>query len=473
MITIRRAIGLLGLAGILCGAGCEPTAPPDPFTMLVTVTPGSDTVVAAGLTARFSATVTSLDGDTLDVPVTWSSGSSFIATVDGEGVVTGVAAGTVAITASVEDGSGSGSLRVLAPSEVPPALELVVSGLSEALLVLSPPGDSNRLFVVQQDGVVRVIRNDTLLATPFISLAGLVAGGNEQGLLGMAFHPQYATNGRFYLNYTNTLGDTRIVRYTVSGDPNVANPVSTDTVLAVDQPFANHNGGHIVFGPDGYLYIGLGDGGGAGDPRGNGQAMNTLLGKLLRVDVSGASGYTVPASNPFVGRTDTLPEIWARGLRNPWRFTFDRQTGDLYLADVGQNQREEVNVQPAGSSGQNYGWNVMEGLRCFAPSSGCDQTGLTLPVLDYNHTAGCSVTGGYVYRGTRVPMLAGHYLYADYCAGFVRGFTWLSGFATDQRDWPALAPGGLVPSFGEDVRGELYVISRGPAAIYRIVPSIQ
>jgi glucose/arabinose dehydrogenase len=354
----------------------------------------------------------------------------------------------------------------------PPALQLLVDTLSRPLFVTAPPGDTDRVFVVLQGGEVRILRRDTLLATPFISIAGLVSGGNEQGLLGLAFHPEYATNGRFYLSYTDTIGDTRIVRYNVSADPDVADPVSTDTVLALDQPFANHNGGMIVFGPDDYLYIGLGDGGSSGDPQNNGQAMSTLLGKLLRINVDGATGYTIPATNPFVGVAGARGEIWAFGLRNPWRFSFDRETGDLYIADVGQNQREEVNVVSAGTSGRNYGWNVMEGLQCFPPTTtSCNQAGLTPPVLDYSHAEGCSVTGGYVYRGTRVPLLDGVYLYADFCSGFVRGFRWNAGVISQQRDWDLLEPGGQIPSFGEDGRGDVYVVSRSPSGIHRIIRS--
>jgi glucose/arabinose dehydrogenase len=236
-------------------------------------------------------------------------------------------------------------------------------------------------------------------------------------------------------------------------------------ILSVPQPFANHNGGLVMFGPDGMLYIGMGDGGSGGDPQGNGQNRNTLLGKMLRIDVTGALPYTVPASNPFVNQTGTRPEIWATGLRNPWRFSFDRQGGLLYIADVGQNDREEINALSATQGGANYGWNTMEGTACYSTAS-CNQTGLTLPVIDYRHAEGCSVTGGYVYRGTRLPELAGRYFYSDYCSGWLRSFRMVNGAVTAEREWPVprLA---TVTSFGEVSTGELYIIVAG-GTIYRL-----
>lgn len=354
-----------------------------------------------------------------------------------------------------------------------PTLQLVTGALSSPVYVTSPPGDSARLFVVEQGGRVRVLRHDTLLATPFIDLRAHVVAGGEQGLLSLAFHPQYVTNGRFYVYFTNPNGDTRIVRYLVSADPNVADSLAADTVLKQPQPFSNHNGGLLLFGPDGKLYVGLGDGGSGGDPQGNGQSKRTLLGKILRIDVDGATGYTVPPDNPFVGDTTAKPEIWAYGLRNPWRFSFDRQTGDLYIADVGQNLWEEANVATATSgrgAGVNYGWNVMEGLHCYPSTiTNCNKAGLALPVVEYGHTGGaCSITGGYVYRGTRVAALAGLYFYSDYCSGFVRSFRYAGGQASERRDWTVeLDPQGNVSSFGEDARGDVYVVTLG-GALYRV-----
>jgi glucose/arabinose dehydrogenase len=352
------------------------------------------------------------------------------------------------------------------------ALQTVTTALTAPVFATAPPGDTLRLFVVEQAGLVRVLRRDTLLATPFLDLRGKISSGGERGLLSLAFHPQYATNGRFYVYFTDVNGDIRIVRYGVSADSNVANSVATDTVLAVAHPGqSNHNGGQLAFGPDGKLYAGLGDGGGGGDPAGNGQNKHALLGKLLRLNVDGASGYTIPTDNPFATDTSARPEIWAYGLRNPWRFSFDRMTGDLYIADVGQNSFEEVDVASAAAGrgpGANYGWNVMEGVHCY-PSGSCNQIGLVLPVLEYSHNDGCSITGGYVYRGSRVPALTGRYLFSDFCNYFVRSFVYLGGQATERIDLTGqLDPHAGVSSFGEDARGELYIVTLG-GTLYRIV----
>ncbi len=358
----------------------------------------------------------------------------------------------------------------VAPVSGAPTLQVVSGALASPVYLTAPPGDTNRLFVVEQGGAIRVIRHDTLLATPFLDVSGHITSGGERGLLSMAFHPLYAANGRFYVYFTNPSGDIRIVRYLVSADSNVADSTSGDTVIAVPHPVNdNHNGGQLQFGPDGKLYAGLGDGGGGGDPDGNGQDKHALLGKLLRLDVDGTSGYTIPATNPFVRDTSAAPEIWAWGLRNPWRYSFDRQTGDLYVGDVGQGQWEEVDVAVAGSSGGvNYGWNVMEGKHCYNAST-CNMTGLTLPVLEYSHASGCAIVGGYVYRGSAVPALAGRYLYSDNCTSFVKSFRYAVGLATQLTDYSGDV-GALsgVSSFGQDARGELYVCTLG-GAVYRIV----
>jgi hypothetical protein len=265
-------------------------------------------------------------------------------------------------------------------------------GLESPLFLTSPPGDLNRQFVVEKTGKIRIIRNEALVPTPFLDLSAKVSNGSEQGLLGLAFHPQYAANGLFVVNYTNTSGDTRVSLFRTSADPDRADAASEQVMLAVDQPFSNHNGGMVAFGPDGKLYIGMGDGGSGGDPQNNGQSRGTLLGKLLRLEVSATGQVSVPADNPFVGQSGIRPEIWSWGLRNPWRFSFDRSTGDLYIGDVGQNAREEINVSTDVAQfgrGRNYGWNIMEGMACFGGSS-CDRNGLTLPVLDYGHGEGCS-----------------------------------------------------------------------------------
>ena len=348
----------------------------------------------------------------------------------------------------------------------PVALEVVVTGLDFPLYLTAPAGDP-RLFIVEKGGTVRIVEDGTLLPTPFLDLSRQVSTGSEQGLLGLAFHPQYAVNGRLVVHYTDLAGDTRVSELHVSGDPDAADPTSETLILTADQPFPNHNGGQVLFGPDGYLYVMLGDGGSAGDPGGRGQSLAEMLGSILRIEPVEAGGYAVPADNPFVGSAGVRPEIWSYGLRNPWRVDFDAVTGDLYVADVGQSRWEEVSVSPAGGRAVNYGWSAMEGPDCTA--RGCDETGLERPVVWYDHSQGCSITGGFVYRGTALPALQGHYFYSDFCAGWVRSFRLEEGAAVDEYEWPTLAPGGSVPSFGRDAQGELYVLSAA-GVVYRIVP---
>jgi len=368
-------------------------------------------------------------------------------------------------------GSPPGSDPADPPAELAVRLKEVARGLDAPLFLTSPPGDPARAFVVEQGGRIRIIRNDALLPTPFLDISSRIASGGERGLLGLAFHPQYASNGRFVVYYTNTAGDIRIASYKVSANPEVADPASEQILLAVSHPsFSNHNGGMVTFGPDGRLYAGIGDGGSGGDPNGNGQNRNTLLAKLVRLDVNAAGQASVPSDNPFVGQSGMRPEIWSYGLRNPWRFSFDRLTGDLYIGDVGQNAREEIDVSRGPSNmgrGLDFGWNIMEGTSCFSPSSGCNRTGLTLPVLDYGHGDGCSVTGGYVYRGSLVPALRGMYFYGDYCSGWVRSFVLSGGQVAQRLDWAALRPGGQITSFGEDAAGELYIIVAS-GSVFRI-----
>ena len=334
--------------------------------------------------------------------------------------------------------------------------ELVAAGFDFPLFLTTPPEDTARLFIVEKTGRIRIIRDGAVLPSAFLDLSAQVSSGSEQGLLGLAFHPQYNVNGRFFINYTDRGGDTRVVEYKVSANPDLADATSAREILSIDQPFPNHNGGQVTFGPDGYLYISSGDGGDAGDPQGNGQDLSDLLGSLLRIDVDAGSPYAIPSDNPFVNVSGARPEIWNFGLRNPWRFSFDRETQALYIGDVGQGEREEIDVAPASSGGgKNYGWNVMEGLSCFNTPT-CDQSGFTLPVFDYDHDEGCAVTGGYVYRGARIPALQGQYFYGDFCSGFVRSFRF-DGAATDHRLWPTLS-GGSITSFGEDTIGELYIL---------------
>ena len=350
---------------------------------------------------------------------------------------------------------------------------LVVRGLSSPLDLQSVPGDRSRLFVVEQPGRIRVIRDGALAATPFLDLSSRISFGGERGLLGLAFHPGYAQNGRFFVNYTDPNGDTHVAEFHGNPGTDTADAGSERLVLFVQQPFANHNGGGLAFGGDGMLYVGLGDGGSGGDPFRNGQNLGGLLGKMLRIDVDRGSPYTVPADNPFRSTAGARGEIWAYGLRNPWRFAFDRATGDLVIADVGQNLREEVDVGLASRhGGENYGWNVTEGSHCFEPASGCNTSGITLPVLEYGHGEGCSITGGVVYRGCRLPGYQGTYFYADYCSHFVRSFRLEAGRPTDPRDWTAALGGGLnsPTSFGVDADGEAYIVDQD-GEVYRIVPA--
>ena len=347
------------------------------------------------------------------------------------------------------------------------ALESVATGLDHPVHLTAPAGDA-RLFVVEQPGRIRIIAGGRLLARPFLDLTDRVLDGGERGLLSVAFHPGYARNGFFYVDYTDRHGDTAIERYSVSHDPDRAERISAVRLLSIAQPYANHNGGLLAFAPDGMLWIGMGDGGAGGDPHGNGQNPASLLGKMLRIDVDHGSPYAIPRDNPYAGRRGGRPEIWALGLRNPWRFSFDRETGQVYIADVGQNLWEEIDVAPIAFGGLNYGWNRMEGLHPFHPSVR-DTARLTPPAIEYGHGEGCSVTGGLVYRGARIPALRGHYLFSDYCSGWIRSFRYVAGRVIERREWQRLDP-GPVASFGEDAAGEAYVVSHD-GRIFRIVPA--
>ncbi|HVL88129.1 MAG TPA: PQQ-dependent sugar dehydrogenase [Candidatus Thermoplasmatota archaeon] len=335
----------------------------------------------------------------------------------------------------------------------------VATGLSSPIQIVSPHDGTGRLFVVEQGGLVKILAEGRVGARPFLDLRDKVRSGGEQGLLSIAFDPDFARNRRFFASYTDARGDTAIERFLVrADDPDRADAASGRVILSVDQPFANHNGGLVLFGPDGMLYAGLGDGGSGGDPQGHGQNPATLLGSILRLDVSGAS-YEVPRDNPFVGRSGFAGEVWALGLRNPWRFSFDRQTGDAWIADVGQDRTEEVNHVPAASAaGRNYGWNVWEGTTRHR--SGETATEATFPVFTYplRQAGTCAVTGGYVYRGAQVPALRGVYLFADYCTGTVWG---LRGVGGEWRGEPILRTQLRITSFGEDEAGELYVVDHG------------
>lgn len=368
------------------------------------------------------------------------------------------------------------------PAQVNPAdIQIVLapawSGFTNPVQVTHAGDGSGRLFVVEQRGVIKVIKNGTILGTPFLDIRGQVrspanGGGSEQGLLGLAFHPNYETNGYFYLNYTNNSGHTIIARYSVSANPDVANAASTFTLLTINQPYANHNGGQLLFSPlNGYLYIGMGDGGSGGDPGNRAQNINDLLGKMLRIDVDGGSPYAIPPTNPFAA-TAGADEIWALGLRNPWRFSFDRATGDLYIGDVGQNQWEEISYQAANTpGGVNFGWRCREGAHTYNTDPPCNNptflNTLTDPITEYNHSEGNAVTGGFVYRGPLYPALVGRYFFADYGAGRI----W-SIYKTGPTSWSnremELDTSFLISAFGEDEAGELYVVGYNNGVIYRL-----
>jgi glucose/arabinose dehydrogenase len=356
----------------------------------------------------------------------------------------------------------------------PLAAVRVAAGLSAPVDLQAAPGDRARLFVVEQGGRILILRGGAVVSTPFLDLGDRVSRGGEQGLLGLAFHPSFQTNGRFFVHYTDTAGDVHVAEFRAAPASDQADRNSERTLLLVEHPFDNHNAGALAFGPDGMLYLSMGDGGSGGDPFRNGQNLGALLGKILRIDVNGGLPYAIPAGNPFLNTAGARPEIWAYGLRNPWRFSFDRTTGDLYIGDVGQNRREEVNVGLASRrGGENYGWNITEGTLCFSPSVGCDIRGITPPLVDYATGAGgaCAVTGGYVYRGCRMPGYQGTYFYGDYCASFVRTFRLQGAAAVDQRDFTATLSRDVdaLSSFGQDLDGELYIVDRG-GEVFRISP---
>jgi len=380
---------------------------------------------------------------------------------------TGAARATNAPAASTAAPNSAAATPAVGDARSPVALKLVTDDLRGPTYVTHAGDGSGRLFVTEKGGTIALLRNGQRAPKPFLDITALVtSSGSEQGLLGLAFHPDYANNGRFFVYYTAKNGDNTLVRYQVSSDPDVADPATATVLFAQPDPAQNHNGGMLAFGPDTYLYVGMGDGGSAGDPWGNGQKRDVLLGKLLRLDVDHGEPYAIPPDNPWPSASDARGEIWAYGLRNPWRFSFDRATGDLYIGDVGQGQYEEVDFQPAGEpGGRNYGWNIREGMHCFR-SQNCDTNGLVDPIAEYTHEFGCSITGGYVYRGAAMPQFQGNYVYGDYCSGLIWTLKQTAPGQWAQND--LLDSKRSISSFGEDETGELYLTDLG-GGLYQFV----
>jgi glucose/arabinose dehydrogenase len=358
------------------------------------------------------------------------------------------------------------------PGSISITLSLVKSGFSSPVLVTGAGDGSGRLFVVEQTGRIKIIKNGTVLTTPFLDVHDSISTGGERGLLGLAFHPNFETNRKLYINRTLPNGNTAITEFRVGSNPDRVRMSSSRRILTISQPYDNHNGGGMAFGPDGYLYIGMGDGGSGGDPGNRAQSLKSLLGKMLRIDINATSGsheYRIPSSNPYVGRSGRN-EIWSRGLRNPWRWSFDRSTGSLWIGDVGQDRYEEIDTAVKTSHrpgyGRNYGWRVMEGRHCYNPPSGCNKDGKIKPLVEYSHSYGCAVTGGYVYRGAAYSMLRGGYFFGDYCSGIIWAIS-------ANADYPASRTRLLdtdlsISSFGQDDKGELYVVDHG-GQIFKIV----
>lgn len=428
---------------------------------------GTLTVQIAGLPSNTDANVTVSSGSVSQL-VTSSQALNLTPgqyTVSAEPVLTGqsvmgptapnqpvtvVAGQTATVTVSYN------TLRALALRLV----EVIGSGLDQPIFLASPPGDTSRIFIAERPGRIRVYQNGTLLTTPFLDVSARVSTSGERGFFSFAFHPQYAVNGWVFAHFTNLAGEIVVERFVASplASSNVAAAGSTPIIGIPHSTFDNHNGGMVAFGADGMLYLSTGDGGGAGDPFQNAQNRTQLLGKMLRIDVS-AAPYSIPPTNPFGN------EVWALGLRNPWRWAFDNPANLIYIADVGQNRFEEVDVAAADAAGLNYGWPITEGNACF-PGDPCNQTGQTLPVLVYDHSAGCSITGGYVYRGSAIPDLQGRYLYSDFCTGFLRSLHLVNGQAIERVDWNIPSVGNVL-SFGEDANREMYVIT-GTNKVYSI-----
>jgi glucose/arabinose dehydrogenase len=466
------------------GKTYRPAPATQSVTLTASATPRNVTVAYGAGSATLNLTIAGLPAGT-DAAVTVSGPGGFSRSVTSSTTLQYLEAGSYTVSANtvgsnltthapspasqtidVTDGGTITAAVTYGSAPLALAVQLVTDGLTSPVFLTSPNGD-DRLFVVERDGRVLIIEDDMLQTAPFLDIRARVNFTGERGLLGLAFDPQYASNGVFYVYYVDRFGDMVVERFGSTPGSDVAG-ASAGIVIVIPHRGENHHGGMIAFGPDGMFYVAPGDGGCCGDPNNNGQNTNTLLGKMLRIDVR-TPPYAIPAGNPFIGRPAARPEIWAYGLRNPWRFSFDDVPGGmLYIADVGQDAREEINVVSTTSGGLNYGWRLMEGFGCYNPSTNCNPAGtLTLPAHEYTHANGCSVTGGYVYRGAAIPELTGHYLYADYCRGWLRSFRATSaGSATEHREWANISVPSVV-SFGRDAVGELYMI--GGTRVWRLV----
>ena len=404
-------------------------------------------------------------------------GSLLIAALLAPGSI-GAAPPPVAPAVAPTEASGGGTAVMLGgPTTADIALQLRVQSLTAPVFITDAGDGTNRFFIVEQTGRIKIWNGTSVLGTPFLSLAGKVSGGGEQGLLGLAFHPAYESNRKLYVYFTRPDGDIVVREYKAYlSNPNRVNPDTKRKVIRVEHSAnTNHNGGMLLFGPDGYLYLGTGDGGGSDDPNNSGQRKDTLLGKMLRINVNGrtgSKGYGIPASNPYVGKAGKN-EIWQRGLRNPWRFSFDSLSDNLWIGDVGQRKWEEIDraVDTASGPGRgfNWGWDVLEGTHCHRPTTGCNTSGKKMPVTEYEHTEAnnrCSVTGGYVYRGSAIPALIGGYVFADYCTGEI--FVISAGASNGVNPTLLLNTSANISSFGERGNGELFVVDHG-GRIYSIV----
>ena len=472
MLSLFGAL-LISMSLLACGGGGGSPGTPGPVTPPATT--GALAVTASGLPAGVDAALRVTGPNNYQQDLTQSQtlgtlapGSYTVAAspVTSGGITYQPTPGSQA--AVISAGATTNASVSYATGPLTLALTLVASNLDNPTWLTAPAGD-RRLFVTERSGRVRIIDNGSTRDTPYLDIRTRVSTDGEGGLLSLAFDPQFARNGYFYVYYTDLQRNIVVERFSAGAMPTAANPTSGLVILRIAHPiYDNHFGGQLAFGPDGYLYLAPGDGGGAGDPQGNARNLSSLLGKLLRIDVAGATiaqPYTIPAGNPYRDLAGRRPEIWASGLRNPWRFSFDGS--QLYLSDVGQARREEVNIVAASQAGLDYGWNVVEGSLCYGAAT-CDRTGLTLPAFEYDHgnADGCSITGGFVYRGRALPELAGRYLYSDFCGGYLRSFLAGGSGIAEQRDW-GIGDIGRVVSFGQDAEGELYLLTGG-GAIHKI-----